>query len=205
VGTWRSDRTQAKPVPLHKLTTPNDQVTTIGTVSRFAINKQGNRRANMTLEGSQSTVECIIWSNTLSTLESDGRIPTVGQIVGVTAKVKIAKVIKRPTEDLNDSEGDYEVVEDTPRTELQINDIWSGDLDDPATINLPPVGIPAFRIATQTATNPPHLEVVQPKLIPVAIPAPVSVTTTASESPNTAAGSESQGVAVRHTKIQRLW
>jgi hypothetical protein len=108
------------------------------------------------------------------------------------AKVKIAKVIKRPTGDLNDSEGDYEVVEDTPRTELQINDIWSGDLDDPATINLPPVGVPAFRIANQTATNPPHLEVVQPKLIPVAVPAPVSVTTTVSESSNTAAGSEFQ-------------
>jgi DNA polymerase-3 subunit alpha len=174
VATWRSSHINSKPEPLHKLTTPNDQVTTIGTVSRFAVNKSGNRRANMTLEGSKSTVECIVWSNVLSALESSGRLPVVGQIVGVTAKVKVAKFARRQTDDLNDSdEGELvtEVVEEAPRTELQISDIWSGELDDPPSITLPPAGMPGFRIVNPTAANPPHLAVVQPELSPQVAPA----------------------------------
>jgi DNA polymerase-3 subunit alpha len=202
VSTWRSQHIQAKPVPLHRLTTPDHQVTTIGTVSRFAISKQGNRRANMTLEGSKSTVECVIWSNTLSTLESSGRLPTVGQIIGVTAKVKIAKAFKRPVEDLNDVD-DVEPVEDTPRTELQINDIWTGPLDDPPAINLPPVGIPAFRIAGQTAANPPHLEIAQPKPTPEI--APVLVDPTVVGSSNSPASPESQGTVSRYGLGTQRW
>jgi len=57
-------------------------------VASFEIHKKGRRRAYMTLEGSMASLDCIVWSDQLQVLERNGRVPEVGQVIGVDAKVK---------------------------------------------------------------------------------------------------------------------
>lgn len=120
---WRSpSHPHQRPMPLHKL--PNGgQVQTIGIVTSFEIKKRKTRFAKMTLAGTKSTIECIVWNSTLERLERNGEIPSIGDIVGVDATVQ------EKTPFRVDDDGD-----DAPETvavkELVVNAIWSEEIED---------------------------------------------------------------------------
>ncbi len=123
IKTWRSPtHPHQKPVPLHKLP-GGGQVQTIGVVTSFEIKKRKTRFAKMTLAGTKSTVECIMWSSTLDRLERDDEIPSIGDIVGVDANVQ------EKTPFRVDDEGD-DAEEIVAVKELVVNAIWSEEIED---------------------------------------------------------------------------
>ena len=153
---WRSPRTGAKPIPLHKVEErcPNGgAVSTVGIVASFEVRKKGRRRAQMTLEGSDGSIECVSWSDQLHALESAGRVPAVGSVVGVDARVRKTTVAAAPdiaTQDNESGDGETELSggaapETMVKTELTVNDVWSGGLDDDGRSVLPVLRLPRRR------------------------------------------------------------
>ncbi len=155
---WRSPKTGAKPVPLHRIEErcPNGgAVSTVGLVASFEIRKKGRRRAQMTLEGSVGSLECVIWSDQLQGLERAGRVPAVGSVVGVDARVRKTTIVVT-SEVVDDASGDDDgeadgdsadvagecAPETMTKTELTVNDIWTGELDDEGRRALPLLRVP---------------------------------------------------------------
>jgi len=151
---WRSPMSGARPTPLHRVDercATGTVVSTIGTVASFEINKKGRRRAHMTLEGSAMSLSCIIWSDQLQALERTGRLPVVGAVIGVDARVK-KTVVAVPSEmgdeggaddDTDDPAAQGQAPTTMTKVELIVNDVWSGELDDEPRRVLAPVRVPA--------------------------------------------------------------
>ncbi|MHB1975211.1 MAG: hypothetical protein ACYCR4_13170 [Acidimicrobiales bacterium] len=116
-------------------------------MASFDIHKKGRRRAHMTLEGSMASLDCIVWCDQLQALERNGRVPEVGQVVGVDAKVKKTTVVVPAGEVADEVADDDSSAEHAPVTmakvELIVNDLWGGDLDDEARRALFRIGVPA--------------------------------------------------------------
>ncbi|MHB1784483.1 MAG: helix-hairpin-helix domain-containing protein [Acidimicrobiales bacterium] len=153
---WRSPRGDARPTPLHRVDercATGAVVSTIGTVASLEINKKGRRRAHMTLEGSATSLPCIIWSDQLQALEQTGRLPAVGAVIGVDARVK-KTVVAVPSEmgdeggvadddDTDDPAAQGQAPTTMTKVELIVNDVWSGELDDEPRRVLALVRVPA--------------------------------------------------------------
>lgn len=125
IKAWRSPQAPDQPpTPIHKLPR-NGPVHTIGVVTGFEITKRRTRFAKMTLAGTASTIDCVVWSSTLDRIERAGMLPSLGDIVGVDATVQ-EKTSYRP-ESVNDdgSEGDGVAVK-----ELVVSALWSEPLID---------------------------------------------------------------------------
>ena len=158
---WSSPRTGARPIPLHRIEErcPNGgAVSTVGTVASFEIRKKGRRRAQMTLEGSAGSIECVIWSDQLQGLERTGRVPAVGSVVGVDARVRKTTVVVAPEVadeasdgdpgDPGDGDGDGpggSAPETMTKTELTVSDVWTGELSDEGRRCLPVLRVPRRR------------------------------------------------------------
>lgn len=149
---WRSPITGVCPVPLHTIDERymnGASVSSIGVVASFEIHKKGRRRAHMVLEGSNLSVECVIWGDQLKTLEDKNAIPTVGSVVGVDARVR-----KRTVDVSNNYEVDGDSGLDVDgdevgnasgtmtRTSLVISNIWTCALDDISHCALPVLRVP---------------------------------------------------------------
>ncbi|MHB8318075.1 MAG: DNA polymerase III subunit alpha [Acidimicrobiales bacterium] len=128
---WRSPSSSEKPVPLHRLPDTKYSICTIGVVAEFSIVKKKTRFARMRLAGSNTSVECVIWSKALDRLEQSG-IPHVGAVVGVDARIQQRRI---ENSDEEDSE---------PKRELVVSNVWQGPLFDEARITLPSLPIPAL-------------------------------------------------------------
>jgi DNA polymerase-3 subunit alpha len=146
---WRSPRADAKPTPLHRIEercAPGGVVATVGVVASFEIHKKGRRRAHMILEGSTASLNCIVWSDQLQALERNGRVPQVGQVIGVDARVKKTTVAVPAGDGMSGETGDDDGAEHAPATmtkvELIVNDVWGGELEDEARRALVPVRVP---------------------------------------------------------------
>jgi hypothetical protein len=117
-------------VAIHRISNPGGHIYTIGVVARFELAKQGTRRAYLTLEGSHASIDCLMWADALSRTGANGRLPAVGDIVGVEGKVK-QKVVSRP---VHDDDTDDSVPEIEPALELLINQVWFADIDDSRSV-----------------------------------------------------------------------
>ena len=126
ITTWRSPQSpRQRPTPIHKL--PSDgPVCTIGVVTGFAVMKRKTRFAKMTLAGTKSTIDCVVWNSTLDRIERAGALPSIGDIVGVDATVQ-EKTSYRP-ENVNDD--DNEGGDDVAVKELIVSALWSEPLVD---------------------------------------------------------------------------
>ncbi|MDA8357595.1 MAG: hypothetical protein M0Z95_15165, partial [Actinomycetota bacterium] len=158
---WSSPRTGSKPIPLHRIEgrCPNGgAVSTVGTVASFEIRKKGRRRAQLTLEGSAGSIECVIWSDQLQGLERAGRVPGIGSVVGIDARVRKTTVVVAPEvvdDDGEPSDGGHgdpddgdpgaSASETMVRTELIVNDVWTGELHDEGRRSLPVLRVPRRR------------------------------------------------------------
>ena len=123
-------------VAIHRITNPGGHIYTIGVVARFEVAKQGTRRAYLTLEGSHASIDCVMWADALDRTEANGRLPAVGDIVGVEGKVKqTGRAAACPDEDTDEAAPDAE-----PALELLINQVWFADIDDsPSVTNGPSI------------------------------------------------------------------
>jgi DNA polymerase-3 subunit alpha len=123
IKTWRSPQApRERPVPLHNL--PSSGATqTIGVVIGFEIAKRKTRFAKMTLAGTRSTIECVLWSATLERIERAGLLPAIGDIVGVDA------IVKEKTPYHHEVESDEEI-DVVAVKELIISALWSQPLED---------------------------------------------------------------------------
>lgn len=139
IRTWRSP-SYGKPIPLHRLPGPGQKVQTIGVVGSWKVLQKRTTFAKMTLVGSHSTVECVIWQRALDHLIQSGLVPEVGQVAGVDAVVHQAREFI-PRDDYDDGTGDES--ESAPRKELYVDNVWFGPIDDPSTIDLPDFRLPA--------------------------------------------------------------
>lgn len=114
-------------------------ISTLAVVAAFGIIDKGKRRARITLEGSKGSIDGMLWSNTLGRLEKAGRLPEVGDIVGVTGSVRETTFRMQTDDDMDD-----ETVTD-PTLELSVDEIWCGEFDDE------PTGLPGPVSRTRTA------------------------------------------------------
>ena len=110
---------------------PGAYIFTIGAVARFEVAKQGTRRAYLTLEGSHASIDCLMWADALDRTGANGRLPAVGDIVGVEGKVK-QSVRGRQVHDEDTDDGPPQA---EPALELLINQVWFADIDDGPTVS----------------------------------------------------------------------
>jgi hypothetical protein len=123
IKTWRSPQSPSqRSTPIHRLPS-NGPVHTIGVVTGFEIKKRKTRFAKMTLAGTKSTIDCVVWNSTLERIERAGLLPSIGDIVGVDATVQEKTSYRSDSDD--GSEGD-----DVAVKELVISAIWSEPLVD---------------------------------------------------------------------------
>ena len=161
---WRSPRNGALPVPLHRIEErcPNGAaVSTIGVVASFEVRKKGRRRAQLVLDGSSGSMECIVWSDQLQRLEREHRIPVIGSVVGVDGRVRKTTVVVTPETGDEATEGDgleEDVSAETrsattmTRTELVVADLWTCELDDGGRKVLPMLRVPRTLSSQQTVS-----------------------------------------------------
>jgi hypothetical protein len=116
----------AQTVAIHRIDKPGGCVYTIGVVARFEVAKKGARRAYLTLEGSHASIDCVMWADSLDRAEAYGRLPAVGDIVGVEGKVKQTVVSRR----FDDDKPDDATLDIEPSLELVVNQVWVGNIDD---------------------------------------------------------------------------
>ncbi len=117
-------------VAIHRISGPGGQIYTIGVVARFEVAKQGARRAYLTLEGSHASIDCVMWGDALDRTEVNGRLPAVGDIVGVEGKVKQTVRDRRGPDEYTDEAAPNA----EPSLELLINQVWSADIDDSPSV-----------------------------------------------------------------------
>lgn len=148
IRTWRSP-SRGKPVPIHRLPGTGEKVQTIGIVGSWKVLQKRTTFAKMTLVGSLSSVECVVWQRSLDHLVKNNLIPEVGQVVGVDAVVRQAREF-RPHDDSasdggagDDEDEALDIVEVVPKKELYVENIWAGTVDDPATFDIPDFQLPA--------------------------------------------------------------
>lgn len=156
---WRSPRSGTKPIPLHRIEercANGGGVSTVATVASLEIVKKGRRRAHLVLEGSTGSLEGVIWSDRLRALEATGRLPAVGDVVGVDARVRKTTVVIAPESGAEDADDDPDADpnEDlgaqaasghpvtTTKTELTISEVWTGALEDEGRRVLPVLRVP---------------------------------------------------------------
>ena len=98
----------------------------------------------------------MIWSDQLQLLERTGRVPALGSVVGVDARVRkiVVAVAPEVTDDTRGTPADEEAdgqdhgiaaPETTTRTELVVNGLWTCDLDDDGRRVLPLLRVPRRR------------------------------------------------------------
>ena len=125
IKTWRSPQSPSqRSTPIHQLPS-NGPVRTIGVVTGFEIKKRKTRFAKMTLTGTKSTIDCVVWNSTLERIERAGMLPSIGDIVGVDATVQEKTSYRSDSVNDDGSEGD-----DVAVKELVISAIWSEPLID---------------------------------------------------------------------------
>lgn len=146
---WREATRASTPIPLHRLTDDGRSVVTVGVVTRWEerTTKTG-RMANMTIESSKTSMDAVVWASVLAGLAADDAIPAVGEIVGVTGRLKVSRITRRMAGtssdiglDFDDDDPDNDgtsaaVLETYERREMMVDRIWRGPLDDANTSNL---------------------------------------------------------------------
>jgi len=121
IKTWRSPNAPSvAPIPVHRL--PSEGIVrTVGVVTGWEIKKRKTRFAKLTLAGTKSIINCVIWNSTLERVEREGRIPAIGDIIGVDATVQEKTPFRVDVDDGDDG------VETTVK-ELVVSAIWSDQL-----------------------------------------------------------------------------
>ena len=134
------------------------EILTLGVLAGWAERSYSRgRMARITLEGSTSSVDGVLWDETLLALKADGDLPAVGSIVALRGKVTVTTV---DTGDDGDSEDRWEVT---------VWQMWKVTLDDDARLAMPAASahVPLRRITAigvtpaapatfpTTATSPP--------------------------------------------------
>jgi len=117
------------------------QLKVVGILARVSINRKGVRRANITIEGSNASLDGVVWSDQLSELEKSGidLEACVGRVVGAYGVVK--SFSPRPLDDEPTSEEDAgRVVEE--KVEMSVSRLVIAPIDIPPSIDLPPAVVP---------------------------------------------------------------
>lgn len=142
--TWTEPGRGSRPMPLHRIVAGDGEyITTLGVVAGFTEKSyNGGRMANLTLEGSRGSMECVIWSEAMSALKATDALPTVGEVVAATGRVKVRKLTVTLDNGIEDEgmtddaleldEEDQQLVltEEVERRELTIQKLWRGALQD---------------------------------------------------------------------------
>jgi DNA polymerase-3 subunit alpha len=115
-------------VAIHRIRSPGGHIYTIG-VGPLRGGQAGTRRAYLTLEGSHGSIDCLMWADALDRTEVNGRLPAVGDVVGVEGKVK-----QTITGHVHDEDTDGTVPNTEPSLELLINQVWFADIDDSPSV-----------------------------------------------------------------------
>jgi len=115
------------PVPIQNIgTVDGAEILTLGVLAGWAERSYARgRMARITLEGSTSSVDGVLWDETLLTLKTGGDLPVVGSIVAVRGKVTVTTV------DTGDDGGSEE------RREVTVWQMWKVALDDDARADMP--------------------------------------------------------------------
>src|SRR5262249_13976205 len=100
-----------------------------------------------------ASIDCLMWADVMDRTEVNGRLPTVGDVVGVEGKVKQTvrgrRVHDEDTDDTDDSASETE-----PALELLINQVWFADIDDsPSVTDGPGIAGPALAAAVRPAAT----------------------------------------------------
>jgi len=134
------------PVPIQNIgTVDGAEILTLGVLAGWAERSYARgRMARITLEGSSSSVDGVLWDETLLTLKTGGDLPVVGSIVAVRGKVTVTTV------DTGDDGGSEE------RREVTVWQMWKVALDDDARVGMPALSsqVPLRRL-TATGVTPP--------------------------------------------------
>lgn len=151
---WRSPRNGNAPTPIHRIGSTGS-VTTVGIVTSFEVKKRKTRFATLTLSGTKGDISGVVWGSTLDRLERAGRVPTVGTIVGVDARVQEKATYQVTPDEGGDAEGGDDSPPSPPVRELDVKDLWWEDLIEtkPEPDDLPP-GAEGFDAPPETMTAP---------------------------------------------------
>jgi len=134
------------PVAIQKIgTVDGAEILTLGVLASWAERSYSRgRMARITLEGSTSSVDGVLWDETLLALKTGGDLPVVGSIVALRGKVTVTTV------DTGDDGGSEE------RREVTVWQMWKVALDDDARVGMPASSaqVPLRRL-TATGVTPP--------------------------------------------------
>jgi len=134
------------PVPIQNIgSVDGAEILTLGVLAGWAERSYSRgRMARITLEGSSSSVDGVLWDETLLALKTDGDLPVVGSIVALRGKVTVTTV------ETGDDSGSEE------RREVTVWQMWKVALDDDARADMPvsSAQVPLRRI-TATGVSPP--------------------------------------------------
>lgn len=118
-------------------------VTIIGLLSRWSEKAySGGRLASLTLEGSTSAIDAVMWDATLQEARAANLIPPIGGLTAASGRVVIREF------ESEDDEGNITV--DTLK-ELVIDRLYAVPVDDPLTGSLPASTIPTFQFVLDGA------------------------------------------------------
>lgn len=134
------------PVAIQNIgTVDGAEILTLGVLASWAERSYSRgRMARITLEGSTSSVDGVLWDETLLALKTNGDLPVVGSIVALRGKVTVTTV------DTGDDGGSEE------RREVTVWQMWKVALDDDARVGMPASSaqVPLRRL-TATGVTPP--------------------------------------------------
>jgi len=134
------------PVAIQNIgTVDGAEILTLGVLASWAERSYSRgRMARITLEGSTSSVDGVLWDETLLALKTGGDLPVVGSIVALRGKVTVTTV------DTGDDGGSEE------RREVTVWQMWKVALDDDARVGMPASSsqVPLRRLTATGATAP---------------------------------------------------
>ncbi|WP_265521038.1 DNA polymerase III subunit alpha [Oerskovia flava] len=142
---WRPEGHSITPVPLHKTPTDHGEVTTtIGVLADWSERSYSRgRMASGRLEGSTQTKEIVAFDQALKQVGSafEGA-PQVGDVVAIRGRVSVRE---REFTEVDEEGNDVTRTETT--TSLNVNHMWSVELDDAAHVATPKARArPALRV-----------------------------------------------------------
>ena len=120
-------------------------VTTIGLLSRFSEGSyRGGRKANISLEGSNSVIDGIMWDRTLTEAKDSGTIPPLGGVVAVSGRITLREF------EQEDEDGEITIAQ---LREITVGNVFPVGIDDPDT-PAPVVSCPIVPVFTLPGCDP---------------------------------------------------
>jgi DNA polymerase-3 subunit alpha len=158
VKTWIEPRRGNRPIQIHRIAAGDGEyISTLGVVASYAERAYSKgKMASLVLEGSQGSIECVIWSRDLEMLRATDSLPHVGEIVGVTGRIQVRKfTVVLNSVEMDDSAEDADdstvLTEEIERRTLTVQNLWRGLLDDQARSMAPLAQVIQLRPAAPPA------------------------------------------------------